>query len=95
MVIELLATTLLTTENHMRFTPQLLEAIGAQVPVFHKQTRPLTTSDLSTTVPNDVPLLACYQALLKQASDGRRRAQIIQNNRRSYYSEAAIECRAA
>lgn len=94
----------------MRITPQLWEAIGAQMPTFHKLTRPfvLTTEqievlptaklevgDLSTDVPNEVPLLACYRSLLRQAGDGRRRAEIIQNNRRSYYSEAAIECRAA
>lgn len=95
----------------MRFTPQLFEAVGAQMPSFHRATRPLDLAatdqievpstailedgDLSTNVANEVPLLACYRLLLKQAKDGRRRAQIIRNNRLSYYSEAAIECRAA
>lgn len=79
----------------MRTTIRLWEAVGARMPIELKPTAELEACDPSTTVPNDVPLLACYRSLLRQANDGRRRAQIIENNRRSYYSEAATECRAA
>ena len=63
---------------------------------FISETRPLTrieSGDLATEIPHDAPLPPAYRNLLSQTECSERRAQILNNGRQSYHSEAAELCR--